>query len=178
MILSMRAQKSSAPSVTTAQERLDAADVVRAEYNQKMTGFWDMASCSLVYSTQITSWSPQGVRVLRQCKVSRAEVIFVTIQRERIRPWKKEMNKAWTCPMFAVRLWITTSPYRWPTGSLPSTCMLCSLPHRTKDVYTPQGSTRDLWTIIILTSRSCVLPPSSGWRFRAECSLHHRGSPW
>jgi hypothetical protein len=30
------------------------------------------------------------------------------------------------CPMFAVRLWITTSPYRWPIGSLPSTCLLCT----------------------------------------------------
>jgi hypothetical protein len=34
------------------------------------------------------------MRVLRQRKVSRAEVIFVTIQRENIRPSKKEMNKA------------------------------------------------------------------------------------
>jgi hypothetical protein len=61
------------------------------------------------------------------------------------RPSKKEMNKAVTmlpnCPMFAVRLWITTSPYRWPIGSLPPTCI--------KDVYTPQGSTRDLWTVML-----------------------------
>jgi hypothetical protein len=39
---------------------------------------------------------------------SRAEVMFVTIQRENISPQKKEMNKALTmlpkCPMFAVRL--------------------------------------------------------------------------
>jgi hypothetical protein len=36
-----------------------------------------------------------------------AEVISITIQRENIRPSKKEMNKAVTmlsCPMFAVRL--------------------------------------------------------------------------
>jgi hypothetical protein len=32
------------------------------------------------------------------------------------------------CPMFAVRLWITASPYRWSIGSLPSTCMLCTPP--------------------------------------------------
>jgi hypothetical protein len=48
------------------------------------------------------------MRVLRQCKVPRAEVMFVTIQRENIRPLKKEMKKAVTMlsnyPMFAVRL--------------------------------------------------------------------------
>jgi hypothetical protein len=38
-----------------------------------------------------------------------------------------EMNKTWTCPMFAVRLWITTPLYRWPIG-LPSTCMVCPPP--------------------------------------------------
>jgi hypothetical protein len=99
------------------------------------------------YSTQITSWSPQGMRVLRQCTVQRAEVMFVTIQRENIRPSKKEVNKAVTMlklTMFAVRLWIIASPYRWPTGRFPSTCMLCTPPYCTKDVYTPQGSTRDL----------------------------------
>jgi hypothetical protein len=44
-------------------------------------------------------------------------------------------RKKWTrllrclnCPMFAVRLWITTYLYRWPIGSLPSTCMLCTPP--------------------------------------------------
>jgi hypothetical protein len=36
----------------------------------------------------------QGMRVLRQCKVPRAEVMFVVIQRENICPSKKEMNKA------------------------------------------------------------------------------------
>jgi hypothetical protein len=52
--------------------------------------------CLHAYSPQITSWTPQGMRVLRQCKVPRAEVMFVTIQRENIRPSKKEMNKAVT----------------------------------------------------------------------------------
>jgi hypothetical protein len=42
---------------------------------------------------------------------SASGIMFVTIQRENIGPSKKEMNKAWTCPMFAVRLWITTSPF-------------------------------------------------------------------
>jgi hypothetical protein len=51
-------------------------------------------------------------------------------------------------PMFAVRLWITTSSYRWPVGSLPSTCMLCTSPLCTKDVYTPQGSAPDVWTVL------------------------------
>jgi hypothetical protein len=36
------------------------------------------------------------MRVLRQCKVPRAEVMFVIIQRENIHPSKKEMNKAVT----------------------------------------------------------------------------------
>jgi hypothetical protein len=48
------------------------------------------------YSPQITSWSPKGTRVLRQCKVLLAGVMFVTIQSENIRPSKKEMNKAVT----------------------------------------------------------------------------------
>jgi hypothetical protein len=47
------------------------------------------------YSSQITSCSPQGMRVLRQCKDPRAGVMFVTIQRENIRPSKKEISEAW-----------------------------------------------------------------------------------
>jgi hypothetical protein len=39
---------------------------------------------------------PKGMLVLQQCKVQRAEVMFVTIQRENIRPSKKEMNRAFT----------------------------------------------------------------------------------
>jgi hypothetical protein len=58
----------------------------------------------LLTSPYITSWSPQGMRVLRQCKAPRAEIKSVTIQRENFRPLKKEMNKAWTCPMFAVSM--------------------------------------------------------------------------
>jgi hypothetical protein len=42
------------------------------------------------------SWSPQGMGVLLQCKVPRAEVMFITMQHENIRPAKKEMNKAVT----------------------------------------------------------------------------------
>jgi hypothetical protein len=37
------------------------------------------------HSSQITSWSPQGMRVLRKCKDPRAEVMFVTVQGENIR---------------------------------------------------------------------------------------------
>jgi hypothetical protein len=66
-------------------------------------------------------------------------------------------RKKWTrllqclnCPMFTVRLWITTSLCRWPIGSLPSTCMFYTLPHCTKDVYTPQRSIRYLWTVYYL----------------------------
>jgi hypothetical protein len=40
--------------------------------------------------------TPQGMRVLRQSKVPRAEVMFVIIQIENISPSKKEMNKAVT----------------------------------------------------------------------------------
>jgi hypothetical protein len=46
------------------------------------------------YNPQLTRWAPQGMQVLRQCKVPRAVVMFVTIQRENIRPAKEEMNKA------------------------------------------------------------------------------------
>jgi hypothetical protein len=74
---------------------------------------------------------PQGMRVLRQCKVPRAEVMFVTINVKTLAPQRKTWRRrlqCLNCPMFAVRLWITTSPYRWPVGSLPSTCMLCTPP--------------------------------------------------
>jgi hypothetical protein len=50
-----------------------------------------------IYSPQITSWSLQGMRVLRQCKAPRAEVMFVTIQRENIHASKNEVNKLLQC---------------------------------------------------------------------------------
>jgi hypothetical protein len=86
---------------------------------------------------------PQGMRVLRQCTVLRQEAMVVTIQRKNIRPSKKEMNKSVTslkCPMFAVRLCIFTADHYEVFRQLA-----CSVlpPHCTKDVYTPQGSTRD-----------------------------------
>jgi hypothetical protein len=61
-----------------------------------------------MYGPHITNCSPQGMRVLPQCKVRQGGgVMFVTIQRENIRPSKKN-EKAVTvlqnCPMFAVRL--------------------------------------------------------------------------
>jgi hypothetical protein len=88
-----------------------------------------------MYCPQITSWSPQEMRVLRQCTVSRAEVMFVNIQLENIRPSKKltRLLQCLNCPMFAVRLWITTSSYHWPVGSLPSTFMLCTPPALRRD---------------------------------------------
>jgi hypothetical protein len=51
-----------------------------------------------LYSPQTTSWTPQGMWVLRKCKVSRNKVdlMFVTNQRENIHPSKKKMNKAVT----------------------------------------------------------------------------------
>jgi hypothetical protein len=44
-----------------------------------------------IYSPQITTWSPQGMRALRQCKAPRAQVMFATIQRENIRPSKNDI---------------------------------------------------------------------------------------
>jgi hypothetical protein len=61
---------------------------------------------------------------------------------------KERMNKAWTWSMFAVRLWTTTSSYCWPIGSLPSTCIP---PQCTRDVYIPQGSNLDPWTVLLLS---------------------------
>jgi hypothetical protein len=81
------------------------------------------------YCPQITSWSPQGMRVLQQCTVPRAEIMFITIQRKNIHPQEKKWTRllqCLNCPMFAVRLWITAPLYRWPAGSLPSTCLLCT----------------------------------------------------
>jgi hypothetical protein len=102
------------------------------------------------YSPHITSWCPQGMRVLRQCTVPRVEVMFVTIQSENIRLSKKEMNETYNAPTARclqlgydlLRLFIANQKevFRPPACSvLP--------PHRTKDVYTPRGSTRDLWTV-------------------------------
>jgi hypothetical protein len=83
------------------------------------------------YCPQITSWSPQGMRVLRQCTVPRAEVMFVTIQHENSAPQRKKWTRllqCLNCPMFAIRPWITTSLCHWPVRSLPSTCVLCTPP--------------------------------------------------
>jgi hypothetical protein len=103
------------------------------------------------YCPQIKSWSPQGMRALRQYKVPRTEVMFVTIHREKFALQRKKWTsllRCLNCIIFAVRPWITTSLYRRPIGSLPSTWMLCNpLPHCTKDVYTPLESTRDQLTV-------------------------------
>jgi hypothetical protein len=49
------------------------------------------------------------MQVLRQCKVPRAEIMFVTIQCENIRLSKKEINAAVTMlpnyPLFAVKVY-------------------------------------------------------------------------
>jgi hypothetical protein len=111
--------------------------------------------------------------------------MFVHIQRENIRLSKKEVNKAVTMITRAhspksklpVRLWITTSPYRRPVGSLPSTCMLCTPPppptHCTKVVYTTQGSTRDLWTVVYvrISFQACIMSQGSWvWKwFMSQC---------
>jgi hypothetical protein len=46
------------------------------------------------FCPEVTSCSQQRMRVLRQCTVPRAEVMFITIQREHIRLSQKEMNNA------------------------------------------------------------------------------------
>jgi hypothetical protein len=61
--------------------------------------------------------------------------------------------------MFSVMLWITTSLYRWQIESVPSTCMFCTLPHCSKEVYTVY--TRDLWTISYY-----IWPSSAGIELR------------
>jgi hypothetical protein len=46
-------------------------------------------------------------------------------------PQRKKWKRLLQClnyPMFALRLWITTTLCRWPVVSLPSTCMLCTPP--------------------------------------------------
>jgi hypothetical protein len=67
------------------------------------------------------------MRVLRHRKVLRAEVMFVTIQRENIRPREKEMNKAVTmlklldvCSYESLRLLIADQQevFRPPTCSV------------------------------------------------------------
>jgi hypothetical protein len=58
----------------------------------------DFECCKIKHQVLSTDHEliPQEMRVLRQCMVSRAEVIFVTAQHENIRPLKKEINKAVT----------------------------------------------------------------------------------
>jgi hypothetical protein len=122
----------------------------------------------LVQSTDHELIPPRNVSlVTMQGSASGSNVL--TLQHEHIRTSKKEMNKAVTlslqntnCQMCAVRLWITTLPYRWPVRNLPSTCMFVLPPHCTKDVYTPQGWTHDLWTVrryhCVVETYLCISP--------------------
>jgi hypothetical protein len=133
----------------TSQSRIDAASA--RGRSQAVFAHTKDTIRQLTYCPQVTSWSPQGMRVLRQCTVPRAEVMFVTIQRESIRPSKKEMNKVLqclNCPMFAVRLWITTSLYRWTVGSLPSTCMFSTTPALHEGCLHPAGI--NSWPVVTM----------------------------
>jgi hypothetical protein len=107
-------------------------ELLKKDFSSRFMSCYFQVGLPYSYSPQITIRSPQEMRVLRQCKFQWAEAMFVTIQRVNNRPSKKEMKKAVTmlpnCPMFSVRMWITASPYLWPIGSFPSTCMLCTLP--------------------------------------------------
>jgi hypothetical protein len=59
--------------------------------------------------------------------------------------------------MFAVRIWITMSlPQISRKSSVHLQC--CLLPPRcTEDVYSPQRSTRDLWTLLLFVPTAVVL---------------------
>jgi hypothetical protein len=105
------------------------------------------------YSPQTMSWSPQGMRVLRQCTVPRAELMFVTNKRENIRRSKKILTKlsqffqTVRCLQLgyeSLRLLIADQEKVFR----PPACFVLP-PHCIKDVYNPQGSTRDLWTISV-----------------------------
>jgi hypothetical protein len=81
------------------------------------------------YCPHITSWSPQGIRALRQCTVPTADVMFVTIQRENILPSKKKTNKAVTMLKlpddysYAMNHYVSLSLTNRKSSS---TCMLCT----------------------------------------------------
>jgi hypothetical protein len=87
------------------------------------------------------------MRVLRHCKVPRAEVVFVIVQRENIHPSNKEMNKTVTmqsklpdvCSL-AVNHYVSLS-----LTKMKSSVHLHAL-NCTNDFFTPQGST--LWTVV------------------------------
>jgi hypothetical protein len=109
------------------------------------------------------------MRVLWRCKVPQAEVMLVTVQRENIRPSKKEMTKAVTMLIIkpncrclqlgyeSLRLLITDQQ----EFLRPPACFVLLL-HCIKDVYTPQGLTRDLWTVATtVTVYEVVLPTAS-----------------
>jgi hypothetical protein len=65
--------------------------------------------------TQITSWSPTSLAAMHG-SASRSNVGYYPALPQR-RKWTR-LLQCLNCPMFAVRLWINTSLYRWPTGSL------------------------------------------------------------
>jgi hypothetical protein len=84
--------------------------------------------------------------------------MFVTIQCENILPSKKEMDKAVTMLIIKIQ---TSRRLQLGYESLhlliadqqevfrPPVCFVLP-PHCTKDVYTPQGSTGDLYIVLIL----------------------------
>jgi hypothetical protein len=77
--------------------------------------------------------------------------------------WTRMLRCFQTVRFFAVRLWITTSPYRWPIWSLPSTCMLCTPPVCSKDVYPPpprRDQLLNLWGGTDTNATSCDKKPS------------------
>jgi hypothetical protein len=85
------------------------------------------------------------MRVLRQLNVPRAEVMFVTIQRENIRPSNKEINKA-------VRMLKLPDVCSWAINHYVS----LSPTNRKSSVYlhalyspAPQELARYLWTVRI-----------------------------
>jgi hypothetical protein len=83
------------------------------------------------------------MRVLRQCTVPRGEVMFITIQLKITR--LSQLLQTARCLQLgyeSLRLLIANQSEVFR----PPACFVLP-PHCTKDVYTPQGSTRDLWTV-------------------------------
>jgi hypothetical protein len=140
---------------SSSTEQMNITDHWKKRFHHKVRAFtflwyinimlptpWHRYLLTCWYGTQITSWSLQGMRVLRQCKVPLAEM-FVTIQCENIRPSKKEMDIAVTMLKLPNVCSYTINHYvymsltnRKSSVHLRSLCYL----HCTKDVYTPQGS--------------------------------------
>jgi hypothetical protein len=96
-----------------------------------MTVKWGIAYREDTYSPQTTSWSRKACESCGNARFREQKWCSILFNVKTFAPqrrkWKR-LLQCINCPMFAVRLWITTSPYRWPIGSLPFNRMLCTPP--------------------------------------------------